>query len=313
MRYPWGNNRRFHSWTDEIRTRYGTRLQKVSVNAGFGCPNRDGSKGVGGCTFCNNKGFSPSYCDPEKPVGQQIDEGLSFLRRRYPRAGVFVAYLQTYSNTHAPVSKLMQVYEAALAHPAISGLVIGTRPDCVDEEKLNYLAGLAEKHFIHVEYGIESCNDRTLERVNRGHSFADSRRAIFLTAERGILTGAHMIAGLPGESREMMLSHADRINDLPLNSLKLHQLQIVRGTAMAEEYNDHPERFDLFSLEEYIGFVVDFLERLHPGIAIDRFSGEVPPQFILGRRWGNVRSDAVARLIEQCLEEKGAYQGRLYR
>ncbi len=310
--HPWGSNRRFHSWSEVVRKRFGTRLQKLTINAGFTCPNRDGTVGTGGCTFCNNEGFNPSYCNPEKPIHEQIDEGLFFIRKRYRRASLFAAYFQAYSNTYAPIHVLKQVYEEALQHPAITGLVIGTRPDCIDEEKLDYLAGLSRKYFIKIEYGLESCYDDTLERINRGHSFKDAQEAISKTAGRKLLTGVHMIFGLPGESREEMLAQTEMINALPINTIKFHQLQIVKGTAMAAAYLKDPGRFDLFALDEYIDFLVTFLERLRPGIAIDRFSGEVPPRLIVGKRWGNVRSDIVTEMIEKRLAEKDTFQGRLY-
>ncbi len=308
--YPWGNVRRFNAWTDQAKQRFGTRLQKLTINAGFSCPNRDGTIGYGGCTFCNNKGFNPSYCDPEKPIMTQIDEGLTFISKRYRRARLFVAYFQAYSNTHASLEALKTVYEQALSHPAISGLVIGTRPDCVDLPKLDYLAELAKKHFIKVEYGVESCYDETLVRIRRGHRFEDSVKAIHETAARGIFNGIHMILGFPGESRQMMMDQVEQINKLPINTIKLHQLQIVKDTLMAEEYQKYPERFQLFELDEYIEFVVSFMERLRPDIAIDRLSGEVPPRLIAGPRWGNVRSDSVVGMIEQCLEYRGSHQGK---
>jgi uncharacterized protein len=310
--YPWDNNRRFNSWSDQARKKYGTRLQKLTINAGFSCPNRDGTVGTGGCTFCNNDGFNPSYCDPQKTIDQQIDEGLAFIRNRYPRAKKFVAYFQAYSNTHAPLRQLRSIYEEALQHPEIYGLVIGTRPDCVDDEKLDYLARLSETYFIKLEYGVESCYTETLSRINRGHNFEASVKAIQATAARGIFNGIHLIFGLPGESRKMMHSQVHLLNELPIHTIKFHQLQIVKNTAMAEEYAAFPERFHLFELNEYVEFVVSFLEELRPDISVDRFSGEVPPGLIAGKRWGNIRSDGIIRLIEEKLEKRDTYQGRLF-
>lgn len=310
--YAWGNNRRFNAWSDLAKKRFGSRLQKITVNAGFSCPNRDGTVGFGGCSFCNNEGFNPSYCDPKKTIHEQIDQGLSFIRVRYPRAKLFVAYLQAYSNTHAPLERLREVYEEALRHPAISGLVIGTRPDCVDDEKLDYLSLLSQKHVIKLEYGVESCYDSTLRRINRGHTFTESVKALNATASRGLFNGIHMIFGLPGESRSMMLDQVQTINSLPINTIKFHQLQIVKDTAIAAEYREHPERFELFGLEEYIDFVCSFIERLRPGIAIDRLSGEVPPRLIAGMRWGKVRSDSIIGMVEKRLEERNTFQGAAY-
>lgn len=311
MEYPWGSDRRFNAWSDQCRQRFGTRVQKLSVNAGFSCPNRDGTVGWGGCTFCNNEGFSPSYCQPSKPIKQQIDEGLQFMRKRYPRAGKFLAYFQTYSNTYASLEKLKNIYEQALDHPHISGLVIGTRPDCVDAEKLDYLATLAGEYFIKLEYGVESCHDSTLKLINRGHCFADTQRAIAMTAERGLMTGIHMIFGLPGETRKQMLDQSATINELPIDTIKFHQLQIVKNTAMAQEYAMYPERYQLFDLDEYVDFVISFIERLSPHIAIDRFSGEIPTRLIEGKSWGRVRSDILLQMVENKMIERDTFQAKL--
>lgn len=310
--FPWGNSRRFFSWADYCRREYGGRIQKVSVNAGMSCPNRDGTLGTGGCTFCNNEGFSPSYCTPDKPIGRQLDQGLSFLKKRYKRSAVFVAYFQAFTNTHASLGQLKKVYGEALNHPGIKGLVIGTRPDCVDDEKLDYLASLAKRYFVKLEYGVESCNDKTLRRVNRGHTFEDAVNAIRMTAERKLLTGIHLIAGLPGESRDQILAQVQMINTLPVHSLKLHQLQIVKGTPIAEEYTMHPDHFELFTLDEYLLFMVQFLERLRPDIAVERFSGEVPPRLNAGPSWGMLRTDQVLTRLENMLLEKDTWQGRLF-
>ncbi|MFO7874675.1 MAG: TIGR01212 family radical SAM protein [Bacteroidales bacterium] len=313
--YYWGNSRRFNAWSDMSRKLYGTRLQKLTINAGFTCPNRDGTVGTGGCSFCNNEGFNPSYCDPEKAIRQQIDQGLELIRKRYPRAGKFVAYFQAYSNTHAPLETLRDIYEEALSHPAISGLVIGTRPDCVDEEKLDYLRDLARHYFIKLEYGVESCYDETLKRINRGHTFRDTKIALQMTGERELHAGIHMLFGLPGERREAMLAQVDIINTLPINTIKFHQLQIVEGTPFARAFKENPGQFDLFELEDYIDFIVAFLERLRPDISVDRLSGEVPPRFIVGQRWskrGNIRADVVMQMIEKKLAEKDTFQGKRY-
>ncbi len=312
MIYPWGSNRRYNAWSEQSRRLYGTRIQKLAVNAGFSCPNRDGTLGTEGCTFCNNEGFIPSYCRPSASVQEQLDTGLAFVKKRYPRAGRFVAYFQAYSNTHATLDRMRAIYEEALSHPAISGLVIGTRPDCVDVDKLDYLAGLSKQYFIKIEYGVESCHDETLRRVRRGHLFAQSQKAIRMSAERGLMTGIHLIFGLPGESRQQMLEQVTAINELPVHTAKFHQLQIVKGTEMAREYAEHPERFELFSLEDYVEFVSDFLKRLRPDIAIERLSGEVPPRLIAGKPWGRVRADVIITMIEDKLREKDGFQGRLY-
>jgi radical SAM protein (TIGR01212 family) len=291
---------------------YGSRLQRVSIHAGFSCPNRDGTIGLGGCAFCNNEAFSPSYCQTGLSVTAQIDRGLAFLKKRYKNPEIFLAYFQAYTNTHASLDNLKALYGEALSHPEIRGLAIGTRPDCIDEEKLDYFAALSRDRFISIEYGIESCHNATLERVNRGHTFEDSVRAIEMTASKGLHTGAHLIFGLPGETREQMLSQAKTLSALPLNSLKFHQLQIVRDTPMADEYKGYPEHFQLFSLESYVEFIVSFIERLRPDISLERLSGEVPPPFQVSPGWGKVRSDHIISMIEAKLEEKDTWQGKLW-
>jgi radical SAM protein (TIGR01212 family) len=310
--YSWGHERRFNAYSNYFRGIYGARVQKVSIDAGFSCPNRDGSKGSGGCTYCNNDAFNPSYCRPEKSVSEQIGEGIEFHKWRYNEAISYLAYFQAYSNTYASLGKLRKLYEEALSYPGIVGLIIGTRPDCIDEEKLEYLKELSRKHYVAVEYGIESCYDKTLKRINRGHSFADAIWALEKTTALGITTGAHFIFGLPGEPREEMLNQVDIISGLPLTTVKFHQLQIIKGTAMETEFNNNPDDFELFSWEEYLDFFVKFLERLNPEIVVERFTGEAPPRFITGEGWGKKRTDQIVNLIEKRLGELNTWQGRLY-
>lgn len=310
--FPWEHDRRYNSYAEYFRKEFGRRVQKISIDAGFTCPNRDGTAGLGGCTYCDNDAFNPSYCSPSKPILQQLAEGAEFHRIRYRRATNFLAYFQAYSNTYAPLEKLRKMYDEALSFPGVVGLVIGTRPDCIDEEKLAYFAKLAENNYIILEYGIESCYDRTLERINRGHSFEKAREAIILTAEYGIKTGAHLIFGLPGESESEMLAEAEILSELPLNNIKFHQLQIVKNTAMAEEYASMPEDFHHFSLRDYIDFIIRFVEKLNPAFVIERFSGEVPPRFLAGPGWGLLRTDQVNVMIEKELEKRDTWQGKKY-
>jgi uncharacterized protein len=310
--FPWGHNRRYNSYSEYFRREFGTRVQKVTIDAGFTCPNRDGSKGVGGCTYCNNDAFNPSYCQPQKSITQQITEGIEFHKVRYRRALNYLAYFQAYSNTYGSLNYLKSLYDEALQFPGVIGLVIGTRPDCIDEEKLEYFARLAEKHYIIIEYGIESCYNRTLKRINRGHTFEESEAAIRKTAGYGIHTGAHIIFGLPGESEEEMLAEAEIISKLPLDTIKFHQLQIIKNTAMAEEYINNPSQFDLFTLERYVDFIVHFTERLNPAFVIERFTGEAPPRFQAGATWGNLRSDQVQNLIEKEMAARNTWQGKLF-
>ena len=310
--FPWGHERRFNAYSNYFRGLYGNRVQKLSIDAGFTCPNRDGSKGIGGCSYCNNDAFNPSYCEPAKSVTQQIEEGISFHMRRYRRADKYLAYFQAFSNTYAPLEILKKLYEEALAYPGVIGLVIGTRPDCVDGEKLQYLRVLSGGYYLALEYGIESCYNKTLKRINRGHTFEEAEKVVRDTAALGINTGAHFILGLPGESREEMLAEADIISGLPLSTVKFHQLQIIRGTMMEQEYLDNPEAFQLFTWDEYLDFFIKFLERLNPSIVVERFTGEAPPRFLAGPGWGKKRTDQIVNLIEKRLEELDTWQGRLY-
>lgn len=313
---------RYNSYSAFFKKKYGQRLQKLSIDAGFGCPNRNTSdREKGGCTFCNNHAFNPSYCSPLKSITQQIDEGISFHEHRYRNAASYLAYFQAYSNTFAPLDTLQQRYEEALSHPKVDGIIIGTRPDCVEDNKLDYIASLrhfgGKETFVAVEYGIESCYDDTLARIRRGHTFATSRDAIVRTAKRGIHCGGHLILGLPGENRERMLDEVDIINRLPINSIKFHQLQILRGTAME---NDTTARSNIFaSVEEYIALVCDIVERLRPDITIERFAGEVPPrhQALPSNSWRRhdgklMRNEEIPILVARELERRNTWQGFLY-
>jgi len=310
--YVWGHERRFNAYSNYFKRTFGERVQKVSIDAGFTCPNRDGSVGRGGCTYCNNNAFNPSYCMPEKSVRQQIEEGIEFHRQRYRRTSKYLAYFQAYSNTYAPVSHLRKIYDEALAVEGIVGLVIGTRPDCIDEEKLAYFQELAQSHYITIEYGIESCYDETLQRINRGHDFATAQKAVAITARYGLRTGAHFIFGLPGESRERMLNEAEIISQLPLQSVKFHQLQVMKDTLMAKDYLADPASFRFFEREEYLDFFVSFLERLNPAIVVERFIGEAPPRFRLSPGWGGYRNDQLVNMLEKKLKEQDTWQGKYY-
>lgn len=309
--YPWLDNRRFNSYSSYMTRTFGSRVQKISIDAGFSCPNRDGTISTGGCTFCRNDAFNPSYCNPEKSIRQQIEEGIEFHRRRYRRASSYLAYFQAFTNTHKPIDELEKLYREALSVPGIIGLVIGTRPDCINKEILDMLRSITMPiRPIIIELGIESPYDTTLTRINRGHTFATARQAIELVHSYGFHCGAHFIFGLPGESRDMMLHTADIISELPLTSVKFHQLQIFKDTKMAEEYLANPSEFHLFDLDDYIEFVIDFIERLSPNIVIERFAGEVPPRYLVSKPWLSLRYDQVLSLIERRLEERNTYQGK---
>ena len=313
--FPWGDNRRFNSYSAYMTREFGSRVQKISIDAGFSCPNRDGTISTGGCTFCRNDAFNPSYCRPEKSVRQQIEEGIEFHKRRYRRATSYLAYFQAFSNTYKPLDELERLYREALSVEGVIGLVIGTRPDCITDDVLQLLKHLSFRPeggtaSIIIELGVESVYDQTLSRVNRGHEFANARHAIELVHSYGFHCGGHFIFGLPGETRDMMLNAADIISELPLTTVKFHQLQLFKDTKMADEYLANPSDFHLFTLNDYIEFIIDFIERLNPNIVIERFAGEVPPRYLVSKPWLNLRYDQVLSLIEKRLEERNTYQGK---
>lgn len=293
-----------------LKQHFGERVQKISIHAGFTCPNRDGTKGVGGCTYCNNQTFYPGYCSPAKSVTQQIEEGILFFKHKY-QSQKYLAYFQAYTNTYGEIERLKKCYEEALTIPQITGLVVGTRPDCVSDELLDYFAKLAERYYVMIEYGVESTDNKTLDFINRHHDYETSVQAIQKTAERGILVGAHLILGLPFETHEGMMRHAEELSKLPLSMLKLHQLQIVKGTKMAAQFAENPEWFSLMTLDEYVDLAIDFVERLHPSIAVERFVSQSPKEFLLAPEWG-IKNFEFADKINKRLVERETFHGRLY-
>ena len=301
---------RYNEFGPWLKVQIGTKVQKISLNAGFTCPNRDGSVGVGGCTYCNNQTFNPEYCKTEKTVVQQLEEGKRFFARKYPEMK-YLAYFQAYTNTYAGLEELRCKYEDALSVDGVVGLVIGTRPDCMPEALLDYLSELNDRTFVLVEYGIESTYDRTLHRINRGHNYASVVDAVTRTAQRGIFTGGHVILGLPGETHDDIIKEAEMLSELPLTTLKLHQLQLIRGTRMAEEYFASPEDFHLFTADEYIDLVIDFVEHLRPDIVLERFVSQSPSSLLAVPGWGLKNYEFVDK-VRKRMDELNACQGRLY-
>jgi len=301
---------RYLNYNQVLKTEFTERVQKISINAGFTCPNRDGSKGTGGCTYCNNQTFSPEYCNTSKSISEQIEEGIAFFHHKY-KAQLYLAYFQSYTNTYDSLENLKAIYNEAISYPNVVGLVVGTRPDCINDELLDYFGELSKKYYIMIEYGIESTRDETLNFINRGHDYACAAKAILETAERGIRVGAHIILGLPKEDRETILSHAGILSQLPITSLKIHQLQLVRGTKMAVHYAEHPEWFQLYTANEYIDLAIDFLERLNPDIAIERFVSQSPKDLLIAPEWGLKNFEFTAK-IEKQLIKRNAWQGRLF-
>lgn len=309
--YPWGHQRRFNAYAQYFKRTFGERVQKVCIDAGFSCPNRDGTVAFGGCTFCDNTSFNPSYCDPAKSIAAQIETGIRFHSKRYRNPSKHLAYFQAFSNTHAPLESLRKIYDEALSVEGIVGLVIGTRPDCIDAEKLHYFRELSERYYVILEIGIESCYDRTLRRINRGHSYQQAADAIQLAADHGVRVGTHVIFGLPGESIHDMLAEAELLSNLPLDTIKFHQLQLIRGTAMVKDYEKNPADFQCFDLEGYLDFIIGFIERLHPSIVIERFFSEAPPEQNLSPFQFNLRNDQLLNRLEQELNKRNSWQGRL--
>lgn len=301
--------RRYHVYNDWARAHYGGRLQKVSIDAGFTCPNRDGTLGVGGCSFCNNEGFSPSYLRETRDIASQIDIGIEFMRRRYPRSKGFLAYFQSYSNTYEALDTLRRRYDEALAHPDIAGLVVGTRPDCLPDAVLDYLADLAKSTLVELEIGIESCNDAVLTACGRGHDFACTVDAVRRAAQRGLFLTGHLLIGLPEETPESLLDGARALARLPLDALKFHQLQIVRHTRLANQYRADPASLRLLDPDSYLDAVIDMLEWLPPEIKIQRLGSEVPPSVLVSPDWG-MRLDKFPARLEARLAARDTWQGR---
>nr|WP_321376231.1 TIGR01212 family radical SAM protein [uncultured Bacteroides sp.] len=300
----------YNDFSTFLRKYFECKVQKISLNAGFTCPNRDGVKGKGGCTYCNNQTFNPEYCKTEKTVKEQLEEGRLFFSRKYPEMK-YLAYFQAYTNTYSELEELKRKYEDALSVDGVVGLVIGTRPDCMPDALLDYLQELNKHTFLLVEYGIESTNDDTLRRINRGHTYADTVDAVKRTAARGILTGGHVILGLPGETHDDIVSQAARLSELPLTTLKLHQLQLIRGTKMAHEFEEHPEEFHLYEVDEYIDLVIDYVEQLRPDMVLERFVSQSPKELLIAPDWGLKNYEFTER-VKKRMHERDAYQGKLY-
>lgn len=309
--YSWGHSRRFNDFSNHFKRKFSNRVQKVSIDAGFTCPNRDGTKGVGGCVYCNNSTFKPSYCNLKHSVKDQITEGVAFFSKKYPEME-YLAYFQAYTNTYAPLENLRSLYEEALAHPKVIGLVIATRPDTLPVDVLDFLEQLNRKYYVMVEIGVESCNDEVLKRINRGHKFDETISAVEELSKRGIHSCAHMILGLPGESRQEILNQARELSQLPIENIKLHQLQVHKNTVMEKQFELNPQDFNLFdTYEEYIDIVIKYMEILNPNIIIERFVSQSPKDKLIAPKWGLKNFEFVAKL-EKELKKRDTWQGRLF-
>lgn len=304
-------DKRYNDFSSFIRSRFSERVQKISLDTGFTCPNRDGTKGIGGCTYCNNNSFNPNYCKPEKSITQQLNEGIAFFTHRNKTQN-YLAYFQAYTNTYADIELVKELYSEAIRHPKVVGLVIGTRPDCISEELIDYLTDLAGTYFVSLEFGIESTLDRTLEAVNRCHTFEETKKAYDLAKDRGLHLGAHLIIGLPGETKADILNHATELSKLPINSLKLHHLQIVKHTMMALQFKNNPGQFQLFAIDEYVDLITEFIARLRPDIILERFISQSPAHLLIAPKWNGLKNFEVVAKIDKKLAEKELWQGRYY-
>ena len=299
---------RYNSYSDYLKERFGCKVHKVSVDMGFTCPNRDGSVARGGCIYCNNDSFVPPYARNRYSFDSQVTSGINYLRNRF-KAKRFIIYFQAYTNTYGNVSELRDMYLSALSYDDVVGVAIGTRSDCIDEAKLDMIEDLSRKTYVSLEYGIESVYDKTLEYMNRGHDYQSVIDAIALSKGRGFDIGTHIIVGFPTETRDEMLAMADRVSELGVDNLKIHNLHIVRNTPLARIYSENP--FHLFGYSEYLDFIVEFIEKVSPGIVIERLFTDTPRDLLVAPHW-NMSHAEILRDIKYCLESKDTYQGRLY-
>lgn len=303
--------KRYLDYSSFIKMKFGERVQKISLDTGFTCPNRDGSKGYGGCTYCNNNTFNPDYCEPQISIKEQLEQGIAFFSRK-GKNNKYLAYFQAYTNTYGDFKQIKQLYEEALSVTKVAGLVIGTRPDCISKEIIDYLDELSKTKFISLEFGVESTNENTLKEVNRCHTFKETKAAYELCKNKGFHLGAHIILGLPNETKSDMLEHAKKLSELPINTLKIHHLQIVKNSVMSKQYKNHSEQFDLFTSDNYIEFVSDFITHLRPDIIIERFISEAPKDLLIAPKWGFKNFEIVTK-IDKNLANKSLFQGMNYK
>ncbi|MBP9601995.1 MAG: TIGR01212 family radical SAM protein [Lutibacter sp.] len=303
--------KRYLDYSSFIKLTFGERVQKISLDIGFSCPNRDGSKGYGGCTYCNNNSFNPDYCEPTKSISEQLEQGISIFGKKY-KTQQYLAYFQAYTNTYSDIDSLKKMYEEALRVPGVIGLVIGTRPDCISDEVIYYLAELSKKYFISLEFGVESTNEKTLLAVNRCHTFEETKATFEKCKNKGFHLGAHIILGLPGESKEELFQHAVEVSKLPIDTLKMHHLQIVKNSVMAFQFKNKPENFNLFTADNYIDFITEFVGYLRPDIIIERFISEAPKDLLIAPKWNNLKNFEIVDKIDKKMIEKNTWQGKQY-
>ncbi len=308
--FPWGHSRRFNDYSSYIKQKFGGRVQKISIDVGLSCPNRDGTKGIGGCIYCDNSTFTPAYCNASDSIEKQLKSGREFFSRKYPNMS-YMAYFQSYTNTYAPIQQLRKSYMQAIDCGMVA-IIIGTRPDCIDEELVQMLAEINRIVPVVVEFGIESTSNNTLVEINRHHTWQDSLASIELCDKYGIETGGHLILGLPSETRETMLGHASAVSATTLKTIKLHQLQVIEGTTLAHRYANNPNYVTPFDMHNYVSFVVDFLELLNPEIVVERFVSVSPASKVITPHWNRMKNFEVVALIDKELQRRNTWQGRLF-
>lgn len=301
--------KRYNDFNSYLRKEFGCRVQKITIDAGFSCPNRDGTISSAGCIFCDSKGSGSGAGGRSQSIRDQVEQGKARLAVRY-KAKKFLAYFQAFTNTYAPCDILQKRYDEALADSDIVGLAIGTRPDCIDKEKLGLIERYAETHMVWMEYGLQSAHNRTLKIINRGHTFEDFLRAVRMTRGRNILICAHVILGLPGESKEDILDTASAIADLGIDGIKIHSLYISKGTPLAQLYQEGG--CQTIDQHTYAEWVVAFMERLCPDMIIQRLTGDPDPSALLAPAWA-LQKQQTLYLIEKTLEGRDTCQGNLYR
>ncbi len=302
----------FNSYSKYIKSVFSERVQKISVDAGFTCPNRDGSKAKGGCTYCDNKTFSPFYCSPNKTITQQLNEGIAFFEPKY-KTQQYLAYFQSYTNTYASIEHLKKLYTDALSHNKVVGMVVSTRPDCINADIINLLNSFTDKFHIVLEIGIESTKNSTLQKINRAHTFEDTKNAFKLTKNTKLHIGGHLILGLPLESIDDMLNHAKEISKLNIHTLKIHQLQIIKGTAMALDFKNNANNYNLFDVDGYISLIIKFLEVLNPNIIIERFASESPKNMIIAPNWNSVKNFEITNKLKNTMIAQQTWQGKYFK
>ncbi|MBI5538902.1 MAG: TIGR01212 family radical SAM protein [Bacteroidia bacterium] len=301
---------KYNNYSNWIKNKFNERVQKISVDAGFTCPNRDGSKGNGGCIYCDNITFSPNYSSNAKSITQQLNEGIEFFNKKYP-SQQYIAYFQNYTNTYSDLNNLKELYLEALSHEKVVGIAVSTRPDCVDNGALELLGELSKKYFVTIEFGVESTSDKTLSLLNRCHSFEDSVKAITKASSIGLRVCVHLIIGLPEENNLQIIEHAKQLSLLPINILKLHQLQVIKGTKLEELFLHNKNLIKIYSVDEYVDLTIDFLEHLSPEIIIERFTSESPLEKVIAPKWGGLKNFEIVDKIRKRLIERNTWQGRL--